>query len=182
MTPRTCFLLAAALVTFIVGAGRVRAQAPTATFDHVRGADATAKSLLAQGAARSTAFRGLIDALQHGDVLVYVQTRPSNLPGQLQLVAVTGDCRIVRISIRIPGNDRDLIAWLGHELQHAVEIARAPEVRDQATLSSFYQRIGLGGLHVESAEAQEVQKRVLDELWSPTGVGRRTGSGFRPET
>ena len=38
-----------------------------------------------------------------------------------------------------------LVGLLGHELQHAVEIADAPEAIDEQTLIGLYQRIGIGG-------------------------------------
>jgi hypothetical protein len=56
-------------------------------------------------------------------------------------------------------------------LWHAVELARAPEVRDREGLLRFYQRIG-GGLlsggtiELETVRAQETQATVLRELRS----------------
>jgi len=34
------------------------------------------------------------------------------------------------------------LGWLGHELQHAVEVASAPDVREDGSLERFYRRIG----------------------------------------
>jgi hypothetical protein len=70
------------------------------------------------------------------------------------------------VSVRTPGLDTELIAWMGHELWHAVEVAGAPEVRDQATLLRLYQRIGVAGASgttAETTKAQEVWMRVLHE-------------------
>jgi hypothetical protein len=68
-------------------------------------------------------------------------------------------CRHVRVSIRVPGNDTKETARLAHELWHAVEVAGAPDVRDQASVQRFYDRIGDGGRYssvVETAKAEEI--------------------------
>jgi hypothetical protein len=49
---------------------------------------------------------------------------------------------VVRISINVPGVDANLIGALAHELQHALEVAGHPEIRDAAGLLSFYQATG----------------------------------------
>jgi hypothetical protein len=136
---------------------------------HVRPTDRKAGVLLDAGVKRSATFRSIVNTLEHSDLLVWVETRPMRLPGQMQLLAATPVCRHVRVSVRVPGNDTDEIAWLAHELWHAIEVAGAPEVRDQASLQRFYERIGDGGRYaglVESARAQEIWLKVLYELQS----------------
>jgi hypothetical protein len=109
----------------------------------------------------------MLELLEDSGVIVYVETRPLRLPGQLQLVAAAPGCRRLRVSIRTPGLDIDQTAWLAHELWHAVEISGATEVRDQASLLRLYQRIGGGDRHGDSAEswkAQQIGTKVLYEL------------------
>ena len=71
-----------------------------------------------------------------------------------------------------PGLDNELLPWLAHALWHAVEIAGAPEVRDQVSLVRFYARIP-GGFRtgstakmevVETVKAQKIRTTVLNEL------------------
>ncbi|MCX6551429.1 MAG: hypothetical protein NTY02_10565 [Acidobacteria bacterium] len=132
---------------------------------HVRGADAKARLLLRDGAARSATLSGLLDALESSDVVVHVETGALDRPGRLLFVTAGPDCRFLRISIKVPGRDADLIAWLGHELQHAVEIAAAPEVRDQNGVMDLYRRIGFADRSTgESKRAQDVWARVRDEV------------------
>jgi hypothetical protein len=86
--------------------------------------------------------------------------------GRLQLLSATPGCRHVRVCVRRPGLDTEQIAWLGHELWHAVELAGAPEVRDQPAVLRFYRRIGTtgtSGTTAETAKAQEVWTKVLYE-------------------
>ena len=151
---------------------------PAAATEHVSGpsrlraADPTAATLLRGGMGRSATFRAIVETIEGSDLIVYVETRPIRLPGQLQLLAATPGCRHVRISVRTPGVDTELVAWLGHELWHAVELAGAPQVRDQAGLVDLYRRIGgtdSSGTTAESAKAQEVWTKVLYE---PRAAGR----------
>ena len=138
---------------------------PAARAAHVRGSDPEARRLLQAGAARSVTFRGLLEALEPSDVIVYVNTGVLDGPGQLVFAAAGSGCRFLRISIRVPGRDADLIAWLAHELQHAVEIATAREVRDSNGLLRLYGRIGLTDRsRVESTLAQRIWARVRDEV------------------
>jgi hypothetical protein len=163
------FVAAALVPAQIMAQPAAPGAAPaSATFSpsHVRAGDATAAALLRGGLARSATFRAIVESIEHSDLIVYVETRAIRLPGQLQLAAATPGCRHIRISVRVPGLDTEMVAWLGHELWHAVELAGAREVRDQASLLRFYKQIGYGGSSdttVESVKAQEVWTTVLYE-------------------
>ena len=164
-----CVLLAAAL-----GAPEVFAQdavAHSAT-SRIRALDEKSAALLQAGNARSATFRLLSEAIERSDLVVYVETRPLPLPGQLQFVSAMPGGRYLRVSVRVPGVDNDLLPWLAHELWHAVEIAGAPEVRDQVSLVRFYARIP-GGFRtgstakmdvMETVQAQKIRTTVLNEL------------------
>lgn len=127
--------------TAVAGPG---AAAVHATVDarHVRAVDPKAADLLEQGAARSTTIRSLLDALERSDVVAYVGTASLSGPGGLQFMSASRTCRFVRITINNSDTDVRLLAALGHELQHAVEIAGAPEVRDVDALVRYYQQHG----------------------------------------
>jgi hypothetical protein len=61
------------------------------------------------------------------------------------------------------------VAILGHELQHAVEVANAPWVVDEASLAEEYRRIGFPshadhGMSFESRAAIDAGQRVLRDL------------------
>jgi hypothetical protein len=151
------------------GAPGVALQGPetAAAVSRVRGADPGARAILVAGMARSASFRALVEALEGSDLIIYVETRALKLSGQLQFVGANPGGRYVRISVRVPGREDELIAWLAHELRHAVEIAQAPEVRSQASLTALYRRIGsfnISGREVETEQAVATQLRVLSEL------------------
>jgi hypothetical protein len=164
-----CLLLAAALGAHEVFAQDLVASGATS---RLRALDENSAHLLQAGNARSATFRLLTQTIERSDLVVYVDTRPLTLPGQLQFVAATPGGRYVRVSVRVPGLDNDLLPWLAHELWHAVEIAGAPDVRDRVSLLRFYERIP-GGFRtggaakmevVETVKAQKIRTAVLHEL------------------
>jgi hypothetical protein len=120
----------------------------------------------------------MLQRLEGSDLILSVETRPLTLPGQMQLVAASPTCRYVRVSVHTPGLDTGQTAWLAHELRHAVEIADATDVRDQASLRRLYERIGAVGRYraqsAETAEAQEIWTTVFYELRrAPARAARR---------
>jgi len=160
------FLLAATLGVHQAAAQEVVAPAVSS---RVRAADRKAAVLLAAGRERSATFRTLIETLAGSDLVVYVETRQLTLPGQLQLVSATPGGRYVRVSVKVMGLENDLLEWLAHELWHAVELAGAPQVRDQASLLRFFEEVGGGSraggsVEMETRKAQEIQSRILTEL------------------
>lgn len=151
------------------GAPLTAAAALDAPTRHVRTTDAAVRSLLARGFRRSNTFASLIARLQESDVIVYVEhlpRLPGGLQGRMMMLPRAHAFRYVRIQITMQGTLEDSIALLGHELQHAIEVADSPDVGDQDTLSQLYQRIGMrGGPHVyDTIAAQEVGRAVLKEL------------------
>ena len=135
----------------------------------VRTTDHSVRKLLKRGYRQSSAFRAMVTRLQRSDVYVYVEEVP-RLPGALEgrtmiLPAAHGH-RYVRIQIALRGSTEDAIALLGHELQHAVEIADAVEVTDEKGMEALYVRIGIrGGAHIyDTLAAQEMGRRVRREL------------------
>ncbi len=74
--------------------------------------------------------------------------------------------RYVRIQLALRGDPDDSVAVLGHELQHAFEVAQEREVNDQDTLVRLYERIGIrAGVHqFDTTAAQEVGRKVRREL------------------
>ena len=112
----------------------------------VRAADARSATLLTQGLERSATIRALVNALEKRDVIVYLEMQPAlarRLAGTLTWVTKTRDHRYVRVSISTELNTDMAISTIGHELQHAMEVANAAEIVNEATLSRFYQLHGI---------------------------------------
>jgi hypothetical protein len=142
----------------------------TAPDRRVRTTDARIQSLLVLGARRSRTFASLIAALNRTDVIVYIEpvsNLPATLAGRLMLLPEAAGQRYLRIQVGSLASSRDLISTIGHELQHALEIAEARGVRDQRALVRLYEQIGRAGSAAHSydtAAAQRAGRRVRTEL------------------
>jgi hypothetical protein len=68
-----------------------------------------------------------------------------------------------------------LTALLAHEFQHVVELASREDVVDPAAFAALYRRIGYssGERSYETEAAQEVERRVLTELFAANRASRR---------
>jgi hypothetical protein len=141
--------------------------APAPITTRLRAMDPRAGALLGMGASRSTTIRQLIDILEQSDVVVQVETSFLGYPGRTAWIGASSTARFLRITLDVPEGDDRLLAWLGHELQHAVEIAQAPEITNAAALLRHYKRTGyaaVGAHRMCSTEAQRVTARVRNEL------------------
>jgi hypothetical protein len=145
-------------------------RALTSPERRVRTHDARVASALFDGVRRSRTFADLIAALEGSNVITYVelvQQLPPLVEGRLALASKGNAQRYVRIQVRATLPADMMISTIGHELQHAIEIARAPSVRDEAGLRKLYQQIGVGrsdvnGFDTEAARvAGEQVKREL---------------------
>ena len=118
----------------------------------------------------SPTVRALAAGLAATDVIVYVELTSSPRIGRAATMFVVGtrERRFLRISINASVSPWDLGPLLAHELCHALEIARAPEVRDRYDLRALYQRIGrveADNTRFESAAALDTERLVRAELY-----------------
>jgi hypothetical protein len=140
---------------------------------HVRLSDGYSRALLERGCGRSATFRELVGQIEASDLIVYVRSSSAERPGPIGrtvfLTAAAGR-RYVVISLSRCLSTGQLVALLGHELQHALEIGAAPEVVDEATLRRLYERIGTGGRRLDGTwqfdtnAAVVTGRRVLKEI------------------
>jgi hypothetical protein len=132
----------------------------------VRALDARSAALLETGARRSPAIQQLVEELEQSDVIVYVETGLLGFSGRTLFVGASAEARFLRITLDVPEMDDRLLAWLGHELQHAAEIARAPDVRSAEAVRQLYLSVGHGvsGDGVCTPEAQRMTSQVAIEL------------------
>ena len=123
------------------------AAATPSNLPRVRPYDGRAGALLLQGLSRSVTLREIVDELEASDVIVYIEMQPAlkkKLAGTLTWLGTTETLRYVRVSLN-PGMPPDtIIATLGHELQHALEVARAGSIVDASTLEAYYRANGVG--------------------------------------
>ncbi len=168
--------------TFALAGPRLTDQVPepAAALLRVRTPMGFGRDLIDDGYHRSATFRRLIDDLEAArSLLVLIEPGPcsdSRYRGCVWAVASSAHQRTVVIKIDPMRDTRDgLIAVLGHELQHAVEIADHPTVVDPETAQELF------GGHVgacdhwapcETAAAGDVERVIRREL------GNRSAAPF----
>lgn len=136
----------------------------------VRSVGDRVEAALRDGARRSPTFANLLVTLACSDVIVYIELShdlPSMTEGRTMLVSKSPLQRYVRIQLRAALSSDEIITVMGHELQHAVEIAAIPSIRDESSLRRFYERAGAGRSRrpgYETEAAQDAGYRVRFEL------------------
>jgi hypothetical protein len=142
--------LLAAFVVFAIPAAAPDRSAPDATAasrnPRVRPYDGRSASLLLRGIERSTTLRLIVERLERSNVITYVEMQPAlrqQLAGRMVWLTATGTARYVRISLNPELASETLVAVLGHELQHALEVAESPAIVDEASLETYYRKYGI---------------------------------------
>jgi hypothetical protein len=139
---------------------------------HIRTTVPDLRALMREGEQRSETFRSLVTRLEDSDVVVYVeyhQHSPADVRGFLTFISSAGGRRYLRVRIEWLLAREHQLAILGHELQHAVEIAEAPDVIDEVSLLRFYSRVGTrweAGARrcFDTRAAVDTGRQVLKEL------------------
>lgn len=147
------------------------------------------RQLIDQGFRRSPTFRHEVLSLEGSDLIVIIEPTgqmPPGITGYLTYVTTAQSCRIVRILFDMHRAPTQAIAIIGHELQHAIEVATHPEVVSAETLRAMYERIGWRnhrtsqGEMFDSAEAITAGHVILGELIAgPPPVTATTDSAGR---
>jgi hypothetical protein len=146
-------------------AGQASEMAPHV---RVRGVGARLVAIINDATAQSETFRGLVDQINHTDGMVYVAEGDcgSGVRACLLLrMTMMGPHRVLRIQVDGRVADRDLMASIGHELQHAVEVLSYHFVRSSSQMILLYRRIcDVCGRFFETNAAVRAGDGVRDEL------------------
>jgi hypothetical protein len=142
----------------------------TARERRVRAMTPRLQRVVTDGLRRSFTFAAIMRALEDSDVIVQLVEMP-NLPSSTgaRLVLANGasDVRFLRVQVGFSRLGDDMVALVGHELFHALELAAAPEVRSEQQMAAYYQRIGFRSGHgqqFDTHEARTVERRIHREL------------------
>jgi len=134
----------------------------------VRPNDTRIATMLLDGLRRSPYLASLVDRVEASDVIVFIELQPGierRLAGCVTWITSVEGYRYVRASINPELPPDALIAAIGHELQHVIEIIEHPSVTDPSSLLALYHRIGGGGsqrtpmLDTEAARSAGAQVR-----------------------
>jgi hypothetical protein len=140
---------------------------------HLRALDQPLRALLERGSAQSPTLRGLLAEVEATPLLVFVECAirlPSGVGGRMNFVTSVDGMRFVRIAVDCALTERWQIILLAHEIQHALEIGRRPDVDDVEAMELLYEEIGFPTVrdgqtrHFETEEAMVVQRAVDREL------------------
>ena len=132
------------------------------------------EALLSTGMERSATFRQLVRRIEGSDVIVYVEARHDLRDGigaSMRFVTRSASDRFLRVQLNADHSNHTLVALLGHELQHVVEVAEHAEVQSPDDLREFYRRTGLrtGPDSFDSEEARNAGYLVRDEIIGKPG-------------
>src|SRR5215475_6399013 len=135
---------------------------------HVRSSESKINALINAGLTRSSTFRQLVETLDRSDVIVYVDPKLQRPPLGAYLVhniVSAGGVRYLHIAIDVHGAEGRLVPLLAHELQHALEVADEPTVRDSESMDRLFERLavefGCGGTTcAETQAAKDIEATV----------------------
>lgn len=174
-------MLVPALLVVAMAAARVAAPTPVeySMTAGVRPLSRGLAALLEEGLDRSSLMRSQLAVLEASDLVVYLkevcQSQAGEPKGKLQFLSAVAGRRYVVISLDVWNLSRyQRLVLLAHELQHAVEVARAPAVTDLAGFEALYRRIGLElrDKHFETVAACQAAARMRADLClSPVAAG-----------
>jgi hypothetical protein len=143
-------------------------------------------TLVEDAKAASSTVRALVRRIEQSNLIVYVRCVAFNhasFVGRLVFLSTIGGQRYIVIELRNPEPWHSQAATMGHELQHAVEIADAPWVQNAAGMAHYYRQagitVGTRPLTFDTDAAKQVGLRVQREL-SATQAARqvtRAGAG-----
>ena len=138
---RACLVV---LITLLAGARAHADDTGRELKPRIRTTERRIRALLDEGLRHSPSLRALVARLAAADVVVYLECGrlPARLDGQLTFVSAAGGLRYVLVQLAWDRPTARKIATLGHELQHAVEIAERPSIVDRASLAHAYNGFG----------------------------------------
>lgn len=157
--------LCALIVSMLVSVPAVAAEVPS-----IRPVDSLAHEAFTRGMRRSETFRDLVAGLERDGLIVHVVTRrdlPASLTGATRFVADIGGSIYLRIELSASLPPTMRVSVLGHELQHASEIA-ASGARSSEAVLALYKAAGKKASTIENGwettAAEEAGRQVWLEL------------------
>ena len=177
---RICLL---AIQSAVVAACACASPSPAAAADapqtmpRVRGGDPSIAALIREATERSATFRRLVETIDATDGIVYVDQGTCRRGAQAYLAltgTMAGPHRILRIVVDTRREQTALMAAIGHELRHAVEVLSDRAVTNDHAIYFFYQREGpTGKERFETPAAIRAGLEVFAEVRSRSGAGSR---------
>ena len=163
------FFLAAGLAPASARA-REFSGATTSGDARVRSGNARLSALITEATDRSPTFKALLASIAETDGIVFVEagTCRRGVPACLTWqVTLAGSYRILFVLLDTRKPELDLMASMGHELQHALEILADRSLRSTAAIHYFYMHLVSSESPprtVETAAAEATGNAVFREI------------------
>ncbi|MEP7310232.1 MAG: hypothetical protein ABJA98_32410 [Acidobacteriota bacterium] len=135
-----------AICTLTIAASSVAAAsaADSAGMPRVRSGHAYIRAMIEEAAERSDTFRRLVKAVEATDGIVYVEQGKCGHSVRACLtlhVTPAADFRILRVMVDARQPDWNVMASIGHELQHALEVLGEASLKTSEAVFLFYNRV-----------------------------------------
>jgi hypothetical protein len=107
----------------------------------VRSSHAYLRAMIDEAVVRSSTFRRIVGAIEATDGIVYVEHGDCKHGVHACLVlevTAAASCRILRVIVDARQPDWDVMASIGHELRHALEVLEDSGLADTARVYLFY--------------------------------------------
>ena len=147
----------------------------TPAMPRVRSEGASIAELIAAASATSTTFRGLVEAINDTNGIVYVESGKCGHGVRACLthsIQVAGPHRILRVVVDLRRDRTELMCVIGHELHHALEVLREPGIA--TTEQMFFHLYGMSMNSTGRFETQgaiDVGDQIERELRTTTTAG-----------
>lgn len=172
----------AAVMALVVVAGAATAG-PSSPDPRLRPAEASAQALVADAVSRSAVVRDLADRLRETNVVAYVRVGPCVEGERDSSIHFLGRSKYERFMVikinETLSSDRQ-VALVGHELQHAVDMAKASWITEPFRMQQYFTLVGwkLGYPEhgFETLSALQTERKVGQELASAVPVAAAKSS------
>ena len=178
MAKRTRMAAAVMAVAAILGTAQSSAAAESgapavglpAEKAHLRSSSPVINAAIQSAIEQSATFRGLVAEINASDSWVFVNEGDCRHGVRACFVSVrsSGAYRFMFILIDPRKRDGELMASIGHELRHTIEVIGEPAVRTDSAKFFFYERVAMHGSsgERETRAAMDAGNAVRSEITS----------------
>src|SRR5215831_2485964 len=177
----TARIVRVVVCTFVVLLA-VAARSHAESIQRIRTTSSLVQAVLAGATEKSPTLRAIVERIAQSNVIVYVtceQFKTVTISGRTMWADASGEARYLRVQVDCTLARANLVAILGHELQHVAEVADRPDVIDLRTFLKLFEAIGYPSCgriwreQFETDDATAAGQRVREEFLHRWPVGAR---------
>lgn len=145
---------------------------------HVRPQGVRSQEILNDAVRRSPTVAGLVRTIELSPIIVFIELAYDRVDlGRTTILTANEFARLLHVQLNGTLSTDRLVEVLGHELSHAIEILREPEIRDDVSLGRVYARMGveIQRGHFETDAARQTELQVHTELQLERAARRGKG-------